>query len=142
MAEDLPITRSFSIPGRELSWTAVRAGGPGGQNVNKVATRVELRFDPAESGGLSGPVRLRLLRLAKGRLDAEGRIVVSSDQTRSQARNLELARERLRALVLSAFKEPKRRRPTRPSQKSRARRVDEKRRVGEKKARRRPESWE
>jgi ribosome-associated protein len=142
VAEDLDVTRGLSIPGRELSWSAVRAGGPGGQNVNKVSTRVELRFDPAQTRALSAPVRSRLLRLAKGRLDAEGRIVVSSDQTRSQARNLELARQRLRELLLSALREPKRRRPTRPTQKSRARRLDDKRREGEKKARRRPQRWE
>ncbi len=121
------------LPGSDLQWSAVRSGGPGGQNVNKVSTKVELRFDAPGTTALNEPVRARLLRLAHGRLDAEGRIVVTCDETRSQSRNLELARERLAELVAKALIAPKPRRRTKPSKAARARRVAEKRRAGSKK---------
>src|SRR5690606_35611987 len=107
---DLRVGAGLVLPEAELDWTAVRSGGPGGQNVNKVATKVELRFDAASSSVLSDAVRARLLRLARGRLDADGRIVITCDETRSQRRNLELARERLAALVGRALVAPKPRR--------------------------------
>lgn len=121
------------MPRDELTWSAVRSGGPGGQNVNKVATKVELCFDVRSSRVLSEPVRARLLRLARGRLDAEGRLVISVEETRSQRRNLELARARLVELVEKALVAPKPRRKTKPSKAAKARRVAEKRRVGDRK---------
>jgi ribosome-associated protein len=133
----LTVTSALVLPSAELEWTAVRSGGPGGQNVNKVATKVELRFDFARSAVLGAAVRARLAVLARGRLDAEGRLVIVADETRSQARNLELARERLAELVRSALVKPKPRRPTKPSRASKERRLGDKRRESEKKARRR-----
>ncbi len=134
---DLTITSALVLPDAELEWSAVRSGGPGGQNVNKVATKVELRFDLARSAVLSAGVRARLAVLARGRLDADGRLVIVADETRSQARNLELARARLAELVRAALVKPKPRRPTKPSRGAKERRLGDKRRESEKKASRR-----
>ncbi len=86
---DLFVTDALTLPSAELAWTAVRAGGPGGQNVNKVATKIELRFDLPGSVVLGAAVRARLATLARGRLDAEGRVLITCDETRSQLQNLE-----------------------------------------------------
>ena len=137
MAADLSVTVTLSIPAAELEWTAVRSSGPGGQNVNKVSTKVELRFDFVASEVLAAPVKARLARLAAGRLDAEGRIVIVSQATRFQAQNLEDAREKLASLIRAALVAPKRRRPTRPSRAAKERRLDTKRRTSEKKRGRR-----
>jgi ribosome-associated protein len=133
MTEPLTVTSNLVIPGEELVWSAVRSGGPGGQNVNKVATKVELRFQVEASALLTPAVKARLLARAAGRLDAEGRIVIVADETRSQSRNLELARERLAELVRAALVAPKQRKKTRPSRGSKERRLEHKRQVGEKK---------
>ena len=138
---DLKISATVVIPAAELSWTAVRAGGPGGQNVNKVATKVDLRFDLPESVALSAAAKRRLEKLAAGRLDARGAVVVTADETRSQRQNLELAREKLAQLIAAALVVPKRRRATKPSKASKQRRVEGKRRTSEKK-RARSSSWE
>jgi ribosome-associated protein len=133
MIADLVVTPGVFLPGRELSWTASRSGGPGGQNVNKVSTKVELRFDLPQNRTLNEGVKTRLRARAGGRLDASGRLVVTCDTTRSQSQNLELAREKLAELVRAALAAPKRRRATAPSKASRRRRVEHKRQVGEKK---------
>jgi ribosome-associated protein len=133
MTDPLTVTSSVVIPGDELVWTAVRSGGPGGQNVNKVATKVELRFDAERSGALAPSVKARLLARAAGRLDAAGRVLIVADETRSQSQNLELARERLAALVRAALVPPKKRKKTRPTRASKERRLEHKRQVGEKK---------
>jgi ribosome-associated protein len=123
----LPITPDLSIPERELEWTAVRSSGPGGQNVNKVASKVELRFDFEGSEALPASVKARLRGLAQHRLDAEGRIVITSQVTRNQPQNLADARKRLAELIAKALVVPKRRRPTRPSKAAKRARVSDKR---------------
>ena len=138
--EDLIINENVTIPGEQLSWTAVTSGGPGGQNVNKVATKVQLRWQLSESSALPDWARERLVALAGRKIDQAGNLLIPSSTTRSQERNLELARERLAALIREALDRPKRRRPTRPSQAAKRRRVETKRRVSEKKiGRKRPE---
>ena len=121
---DLP---NLTIPSRELEWTAVRSSGPGGQNVNKVSTKVELRFDFEESSHLTVAVKARLRGLAKHRLDGDGRILITSQVTRNQPQNLEDARNRLAELIAKAMVTPKKRRPTKPSKAAKRRRVNDKR---------------
>jgi ribosome-associated protein len=133
VSEPLYVTPAVTIPARELSWSAARASGPGGQNVNKVASKVELRFDLSASTALDPATKARLRALAGARLDADGRLIVVSQQTRDQGRNLEDAREKLRVLILHALERPKVRRPTRPSRGATVRRLDDKRRQGDKK---------
>ena len=137
MADPLVVVPGVVIPGADLEWRAVRSSGPGGQNVNKVSSKVELRFDLAGTRALAPPVKARLAALAHGRLDADGRLVIASQKTRAQERNLEDARERLRALVEAALTPPRPRRATRPTASSRRRRLDDKRRHAEKKRGRR-----
>jgi len=138
--QDLVIANAFGgdetlvIPADELSWTAVRSAGPGGQNVNKVASKVDLRFDLEGSRALTDAVKQRLRRIAAARLDAEGRIAIVSQSARTQTRNLELARERLVELVRAALIPPKPRRKTRPSKASKRRRIADKRQRSETKA--------
>jgi len=134
----LPIfVRSVTIPAQALSMHAVRSSGPGGQNVNKVASKVELRVDLSLIAGMSAAALGRLRALAAGRLDAEGRLFVSSQGSRDQRANLEDAREKIAALVLQALREPKRRRPTGPTRGSVERRIADKKRRGAQKATRR-----
>jgi ribosome-associated protein len=127
------VSSSISVPPDELSWTSVRASGPGGQNVNKVASKVELRFDLPRSRVLPEEMKSRLASLASGRLDADGRIVIVSQKTRDRERNLEDALEKLRELLAAAAIRPKRRRATMPTKSSQRRRVADKRAQSEKK---------
>jgi len=137
MTPDLVVAPGLFLPGRELSWTASRSGGPGGQNVNKVSTKVELRFDLENNRTLHDGVKARLRARAAARLDAHGRIVITCDTTRSQSQNLEQARQRLADLVRGVLVAPKKRRPTKPSKGAKRARVEDKRRVASKKQSRR-----
>ena len=134
----LYVTDNITIEEWELSEQFTRAQGPGGQNVNKVSTAVELRFEAARSPHLPGPVKTRLKRLAGRRWTQEGAIVIRCDETRSQARNREIARDRLVELIRAALVKPRRRIPTKPTRASIRRRLDEKTRRGDIKALRGP----
>ena len=116
------ITPSIAIDERELDERFVRASGPGGQNVNKVATAVELRFDVAGSS-LPDDVKARLVTLAGSRMTGEGVLLVDSREHRTQAMNREAARTRLVALVQQAAIRPRRRRPTKPGRAAKERRL-------------------
>lgn len=127
----LRITDQIAIEDWEITETFMRSSGPGGQNVNKVSTAVELRFEAERSPNLPDPVKRRLRRLAGQRWTKEGAVVIFVQETRSQARNREIARERLVGLIGRATVVPKKRRPTRPTKGSVERRLKAKKVRGE-----------
>ena len=129
----IEVTPTIAIPEGEVEEQFVRSPGPGGQNVNKVATSVQLRFDVANSPSLPEDVRQRLMKLAGRRLTSEGVLIITARRFRTQERNRQDARERLAALIRKATERPKRRRPTKPSRAAKARRLEEKRRHGRRK---------
>ncbi|MBS0242543.1 MAG: aminoacyl-tRNA hydrolase [Proteobacteria bacterium] len=130
---------TYLIPEDELEEQFVRASGPGGQNVNKVSSAVELRFDVRRSSSLPGPVRARLQRIAGRRLTKDGVIVIRADRFRTQEQNRSDARQRLMELVEEASKAPKPRVKTRPTKASKERRLEGKsRRSDVKRGRGRP----
>jgi ribosome-associated protein len=133
----IDVTDGLAIDEREFEEQFVRASGPGGQNVNKVATAVQLRFDIAASS-LPADVKARLLAVAGKRVTADGVLVIDSREHRTQARNREAARERLLALLQRAARQPKSRRRTRPTAGARERRIQSKKKRAETKEARRP----
>ena len=134
MSTPLVINEKITLPGSDLEWSATRASGPGGQNVNKVSSKVELTFDYESSVALTDPVKERLKKLTKSSMDAEGRVQVISQKTRDQSKNLADAREKLRDLILKALVVPKKRTPTKVTKGAKKRRVDDKKKVAKKKA--------
>jgi ribosome-associated protein len=131
------VTPDIDIDESEIDESFVRASGPGGQNVNKLSTAVQLRFDVRRSPSLSGEVRTRLERLAGSRLTRDGVLVIIAQRHRTQARNRDDALERLIELIRQAAVRPVPRRPTRPTKASRERRIEGKKRRGGIKASRR-----
>jgi ribosome-associated protein len=131
VGEDLELRPGLVLPGAELHVEAVRSGGPGGQNVNKVASKIVLRFAPLESRAFDPAQRARLAERLAGRLSGAGEVVVHASAHRERLRNLEDARGRLAELLLAALARPRRRVATKPTRGSKRRRLEGKRRRGD-----------
>ncbi len=138
----LEISPAIAIADDELIERFVRSSGPGGQNVNKVATAVELRFDATNSPSLPDDVRARLLARRDRRITSDGVIVINAQRFRTQDRNREDARERLATLVQAALKAPVKRVPTKPTRASKERRLTGKRERSQVKSTRAPRGWD
>jgi ribosome-associated protein len=129
----IPVTEDITLAADEFEWQFVRSSGPGGQNVNKVASAVELRWDLNKSASLPFPVRVRLEALAGSRVTDEGVLIIRAERHRTQERNRADALERLVDLVARAAVPPKPRKKTKPSRAAKRRRLDGKRKQGDKK---------
>lgn len=128
--EALTVRDDVEIPGWELWFTASRSGGPGGQHANKTNSRVSLHWGIANTTALSDHLKRRVMRRLASRIDNDGVLAIHAEDTPSQHRNRELARERLAAMVAQALVVQKRRRATRPSRSARRRRIERKKRRG------------
>lgn len=126
----MEITAAIDIPDDELEWTFARSGGPGGQNVNKVASKAQLRWHLAASNALPPDAKQRLLHMQRNRLTVDGDLLVTSQLYRDQERNRQDCVEKLCAMIEEALRRPTKRRPTRPSRAAREERLQEKRRRG------------
>jgi ribosome-associated protein len=133
----LIVTPTLQIPDSELQWSFARSGGPGGQNVNKVASKAVLRWHIASSPSVAGDVKERFIKRNESRLTSEGWIVVMSERTRSQRLNRQDCLDILARLLREAVKVPRRRRPTRPTRGSKERRLETKKHRAATKAQRR-----
>jgi len=143
MAKTVPITSALQIPEAELAFSASRSSGPGGQNVNKVSTRVTLRFDVAHSPSLSEPQRRRIRLRLRTRITRDGVLVVASQRHRTQAANRAAATERFAELLRDALRRRPVRKKTRVPRAAKERRLEQKKRRGRtKKLRSRPASWD
>jgi ribosome-associated protein len=129
----IPIDDNLAIPDEEVTFATSRSGGPGGQNVNKLETRVTLRFDLAGSAALSEPQKVRLRERLATRITRDGVLQVSSQRHRTQGANREAAAERFAELLRENLREETPRRKTRPSRAAKARRLDSKRRQSQRK---------
>jgi ribosome-associated protein len=138
----LVLTPEVVIPDEEFEWKFIRSSGPGGQNVNKVASAVQLRFLLPHNTSLPVAARNRLRRMAGQRLNDDGSILISARSERSQEQNRRDALDRLAELLRAALVEPKVRKKTRPTRASKERRIDEKKRRGSTKLGRGPRSWD
>jgi ribosome-associated protein len=138
----LQINDQIAIPDDEFSWSFVRAGGPGGQNVNKVASKAVLRWGLEASPSLPDAVKVRLKTLQRRRITVEGEMVITGQRYRDQEKNRQDCLEKLRNWILEATFVPRPRKATKPSRASKARRVDDKRRRSTTKATRRTPSDE
>jgi ribosome-associated protein len=134
---DIVITPRLTIPAGELEWSFARSGGSGGQNVNKVSSKVDLRWNPETSTALTLDDRARLLERLRNRLSTDGYLIVTSTATRDQIKNRDDAMDKLALIVRSALHREKPRKPTKPTKGAKRRRLEDKRRHAEKKSNRR-----
>jgi len=142
VAEPFQINSQLAIPRQELRFTFVRSSGPGGQNVNKVASKAVMRWAVTASAALPDEIRGRLITRAARQINDRGELVLTSQRYRDQARNIEDCLEKLRQLILAASHKPRRRKKTRPTRASKEERLDSKRATSEKKRRRTPPSMD
>lgn len=138
--DDLIISPRVRIPAGEFEWSFARSSGPGGQNVNKVNSKAVLRWSPVQSPALPDDVRQRFLTKFATQLTSEGELVIASDESRDQPKNILASLEKLRGMLQQVLVAPRKRKPTKPSLGSKRRRLEGKQRQSEKKQGRRPPS--